>query len=200
MRIAGYFLLYIYFFATGKAVSWWHAAVRMWLWPRPLEFVHALVDKVDEGNAGKEKLGWHAIGFPVKLLIRWWISGEPPLQFINRLVGLKVCGCYSVSFHVLQLLLVRFTKWNLCCIRNLSMIWLWLLEVHFFIPYKNIYVFSFIFIFACGIVNKIWKCNLVSFEHMSLWCFCLDPHRITHELNIGVELRKRPNNMCVPHL
>lgn len=183
-------------------------AVRMWLWP--LAFartfvwcrVQALVDKVDdEGNAGKEKLGWHALGFPVKLLIRWWISCELPLQFIDR-AGLKVCGCYSVAFRVLQLLLVRFTKWNLGCIsesvHDLAMV---IGSAWFLISYLNTYIFPIVSTIACGVVNWIYeKCSLVSFEHMPLWCLVFDPHQITQESNIGFYWNGNPLTPAMPHL
>ena len=41
----------------------------------------------------------------------------------------------------------------------------------------------------CEAVNKSWRCNLVSFEHVSLWCLFFR-HWTTHQPNKGVWSKK----------
>lgn len=156
-------------------------AVRMWLWP--LVFVRtfvwcrvqALVDKVDDGgNAGKEKLGWHAIGFPVKLLIQWWISCELPLQFIDR-AGFKV-RYMGVN---IQLVFVFFSSFYLLgarviseSVHDLAMV---IRSAWFLISYLNTWYYDFqiVFTIACGVVNNIWIYSLVSFWAFAFMMFVL---------------------------
>ena len=63
----------------------------------------------------RENLGSWTQLFPVQLDN----SSHPhwlfPHYFSTHVIKTKVCGCYSVLFHVLWLLLIRSTQRNLCC-------------------------------------------------------------------------------------
>ena len=44
--------------------------------------------------------------------------------------------------------------------------------------------------FKCGVVKTFCRCSQISFEHVSLRCVSYDPHVITHQSNIDVQLIK----------
>jgi len=115
----------------------------------------------------------------------------------------KVCGWYiQFVFLVLHLQSIRFTSSNLCAINKSAMkyqpeldwkadlTWfnLKLLKVHvcWFLDFRS----SQLFTFNCGVINKTWRCSLLPFEHVSLWCLFFDPHPIIHQSNIAVQSKK----------
>ena len=54
------------------------------------------------------------------LVLLWeWVVGK--FHNVSRKAYHKVCGCYWAPFHVLQLLLFRFTQVNSCCISTFVM-------------------------------------------------------------------------------
>ena len=46
--------------------------------------------------------------------------------------------------------------------------------------YLYIYVLSTMFIIECGVVISVWRCNPISFKHMSLRCLLFDPQWTTY--------------------
>ena len=75
---------------------------------------------------------------------------------------IKVCGCYSGCFCVLQLLPIRLTQQNLCCISTYMMKHRQILDRKLDLPWcscgcrKRMFV-ALHFIECIGIVNKTWR-------------------------------------------
>ena len=84
---------------------------------------------------------------------------------------LKVCGCSSIFFHILQVILNRFTQWNLCCTNkslmkdNNELIWnrtfpnlvLVIASACLRIMCLHTCTLPIVFTFECRIVNKNLK-------------------------------------------
>ena len=113
----------------------------------------------------------------------------------------KVCGCYSVSFLVLHLLLIKIKSWCFCCISKSMMkhqqklywisvllwftygYWKWMC-----VDSLNEYIDPPIVVtIEYRVVNNIWRHSWIFFKHVSLWGLFLDPHLTTHHSITGVQ-------------
>jgi hypothetical protein len=125
-------------------------------------------------------------------------------NLIHVFVSLRYAGVIWFIFHVLQLLPIRFTQQNLCCI-NISMMkhlqepnwksdfpWLFMVieSACLLTSWLNTYVLPIVVTIECRIVSYTWGRRPISFKHVSSSSFLNDPHWTTFQSNLGVQWRK----------
>ena len=127
--------------------------------------------------------------------IKWLIPGNMP---VNIAYGERLSGCYSVpsscsrnfykldSHHETCVTLANL-RWSLnkiqiqnqffSCLVMVIMKCMWCCWF-----YDWIHGFlSIVFVIECGVVDKIWRCSLISFKIFVFYgCLLYDPHMITH--------------------
>ena len=113
---------------------------------------------------------------------------------------------FGLFFYVLQLLPIRFTQQDSCCVGKFKMkhmqnpywksdlIWFsYDYRKHVFVDFRNEYikVLPIMFNIECRVVISIRRCIPISFKYVSLWCLLFDLHRTTNQSNLGYSLGKR---------
>ena len=64
---------------------------------------------------------------------------------------------------------------------------------------KSVHLFKFIggppscvhYCIECRVVDYIWRCSLISFQYVSIWCLRFDPHRTTYQSESRGLIKKR---------
>ena len=135
----------------------------------------------------------------------WWASGPKRKLTLKgatnprRFLGTRYVGDMSFHFHVLQLLVIRFTLLNLCCTRKSTMKGMQNSDWKSYLPlfsygYQNRMFVDFLNEYI-GPPNRVdllsakqlllFKSIFQSFyKHVSLRCLLSDSHQTTHQWNI----------------
>ena len=123
-------------------------------------------------------------------------------------------GVIWFIFHALQLLPIRFTQQNSCCIsksimkhmQNRIKIWtspylgMVIGSSCLLICWLNTCMCPIMFTIECRVVFNIQKHSPISFKHVSVWCLLFDPHRTTCQSIVGVQLRNEPLKTHLPYI